>query len=523
MDRSRRQELYDRIRAASMDEVVLEEMVRHGFWPSGSERPHDPASDIKRRGELQRELAALRTEATRLQDEAALRREAHRRRLEEARKRREETKARAEATRQEKAAAWKARQREDIVFLGEEVSQLLGPGQSDRQRLGRHGLPELSDAKSIAAAMGISIGELRFLAFDRRVAKRHHYRRFLVPKKTGGERLISAPMPRLKAAQRWVLDQVLAKVPIHGAAHGFVEGRSICTNAAPHARAETVVNLDLADFFPSVGWLRVRGLLTALGYAPAAATILALLCTEREVDEIELDGECWFVGRGDRVLPQGSPASPAITNLLCRRLDARLTGLSRKHGATYTRYADDLTFSWAKPGGEVGKLIAAVERIVSDEGFAVHPNKTRVMRKGRRQEVTGLVVNDRPAVPRKELRRFRATLFQIERDGPEGKRWGHGAELFASLRGFAAYVAMVDPDKGRALVARVEALVAKHGYKAQRRTYAPGPRRWEKQPEPVEPVATSEPADSVLPTPDAAEQDGDETAAPKKKWWQFWK
>ena len=512
-----------------MDEVVLEEMVRHGFWPSGSERPHDPASDIKRRGELQRELAALRTEATRLQDEAALRREAHRRRLAEARKRREETKAKAEATRQEKAAAWNARQREEIVYLGDEVSQLLGPGESDLQRLRRYGLPELSDAKSIAEAMGISIGELRFLAFDRRVSKRHHYRRFLVPKKTGGERLISAPMPRLKAAQRWVLDHVLAKVPIHDAAHGFVNGRSICSNAAPHAKAATVVNLDLADFFPSVGWLRVRGLLTALGYAPAAATILALLCTEREVDEIELDGERYFVGRGERVLPQGSPASPAITNLLCRRLDARLTGLARKHGATYTRYADDLTFSWGKPGGEVGKLIAAVERIVSDEGFAVHPKKTRVMRQGRRQEVTGLVVNDRPAVPRKELRRFRATLFQVERDGPEGKRWGHGADLFASLRGFAAYVAMVDPDKGRALVTRVEALVAKHGYKAERRTYAPAPRRWEERAEPERPTAAAEPvAESVPPAPEAAaepaEPDGDDdTAAPKKKWWQFWK
>ena len=504
-----RQELYDRIRQSSKDEVILDEMIRLGFWPQKGTLPQDPADEIRRKGELRAELRALRSESTRLHNEAALKKEAHRRRLAEAKQKRQETKQRREQLRRDKAEAWARTKASQIGYLGPEVSRSLQDTTADEDKLRKLGLPVLTDAASVASAMGITVAQLRFLAFDRKVSRYHHYQRFFIPKKTGGDRLISAPLPRLKEAQRWVLDAVLDRLPTHPAAHGFVPGRSICTNARPHVGQGVVVNVDLKDFFPTVSWIRVRGLLRKLGYSRQAATILALVCTERDVDEVELDGTTWYVACSDRVLPQGSPASPGLTNALCRRMDARLIGLAKKHGFTYTRYADDLTFSHADPKAKVGTLLGAVRRIVADEDFAVHPDKTRVMRNGRRQEVTGLVVNDKLGIERRTLRRFRALLFQVERDGPDGKHWGPGADLFASLIGYASYVAMVDPAKGTPLLARAHAVAEQHHHKPKRKTYAKKP-----------PAQTQAAAPEPQPDP---EDTPEPEAPPKKKWWQFWK
>src|SRR5262249_8757414 len=154
-----------------------------------------------------------------------------------------------------------------------------------------------------------------------------------------------------------------------------------------------------------------------LGYGEAAATIFALICTEPETDEVELDGQTFHVARGPRKLPQGAPTSPMITNIVCRRLDARPARAARKPGVRDTRYADDLTFSGARDA-DVGAMLGRVRFIAAAEGFAEHPQKTRVLRRGRRQEVTGVVVNQRLAVDRETLRRFRALLFQIDKDGP---------------------------------------------------------------------------------------------------------
>ena len=123
---------------------------------------------------------------------------------------------------------------------------------------------------------------------------------------------------------------------------------------------------------------------------------------------------------------------------------------------------DDLTVSTRDRNAPVGKMLAFLRKLVATEGFAVHPDKVRVVRRGRRQEVTGVVVNDRPGVPRDDLRRFRALLFQIEKDGPAGKRWGHSeANVLEAALGYASYVAMVDPTKGEVLRAKVLALRAR--------------------------------------------------------------
>ncbi len=494
-----RKALYERIRKSSLDEVILEEMIRLGFWPATNDLPLDPVEDIRRKGELTRRLTELRSQQRDLRDETKLKEQARKERMAAARARRLENRERKLRERSERAAAWRLRKQHEIGYLGEGVSAGLGQRESDAPRLVSQGLPVLADAKALADAMEITVGELRFLAFSRSTSKQSHYQRFTIPKKTGGVRTISAPMPRLKASQYWILRTILNVLPMHDAAHGFRAQRSIVSNANEHVGADVVVNIDLKNFFPTVGYRRVKGLFRAFGYSEEVATILALLCTEPDVKIIELDDEAYHVATSERLLPQGAPTSPAITNLLCRRMDARMAGLCNKLGFRYTRYADDLSFS-AKGCAtkHVGKLLCQVEWVVAEEGFTIHPDKTRIFRNGRRQEVTGLVVNETLAVPRKSLRKFRSLLFQIDKDGPEGKHWGQGDDVLASAMGFANFVSMVQPEKGCALKKQVAALIAKHGG-------GPTP--------PPDSALSPEPS-----TPEPASGTAEKPA--KKKWWK---
>jgi retron-type reverse transcriptase len=459
-----RKELYERIARGGRDQVILEEMIRLGFWSEQQPGGHDAAL-VARESELRNRLASLREQAGKLVNLAKLAEEAKQQRMAESRKRRLETKQRQLGERAAKRAATKERKTREIVHLGPAVSAGLGPLpdrlQSDAEALARNDLPALADAGALAAALGISLGQLRFLAFDREVSTVTQYRRFRIPKRTGGERLISAPRQRLKTAQRWILDHLLGALPLSAHAHGFRQGRSIVSNASPHVGAQVVVNIDLRDFFPSVSYRRVKGLFRKLGYAEEVATLLGLLCTEPDTVQTQLDGVTYYVAQGTRHLPQGAPTSPAITNLLCRRLDQRLAGFANKHGLIYTRYADDLTLS-APPASQpqIGAMLAVLAKVAREEGFAVHPDKVSVKRQGRRQEVTGLVVNQRLGVDRDTLRRFRALLHKVAKDGPEGAQWGPSSDLMASLRGFANYVYMVDPEKGRKLRERVQGLAS---------------------------------------------------------------
>jgi hypothetical protein len=205
---------------------------------------------------------------------------------------------------------------------------------------------------------------------------------------------------------------------------------------------------------------RVKGLLRRAGLGEQVATVMALLATESPREPVVTHGKTYHVAIGPRSLPQGAPTSPSITNALCLRLDCRLSGLARKLGCRYTRYADDLTFSWhggARP--QIGALLRGTGTIVRAEGFEIHARKTRVMRAGARQKVTGLVVNaaaDRPParVPRATQRALRAAIRNRELGRP-----GKG-ETLEQLQGMAAFVMMTDPARGRAFMARIEQLIA---------------------------------------------------------------
>jgi len=455
-----RAELLARIQASSKDAVVLAEMQRLGFWPAGTSTPTLEAALIEREVELTKALDGLHAELRVKGDPEAALLAMRKERLAQSRERREATAQAREQRRFERAQRWHEARRTDAGYLGAGVSGGLQAPAAEGPALAP-GLPALASPLALAQAMGIALSELKFLCFHREVARTTHYRRFTLPKKTGGERTISAPMPRLKRAQYWVLDNVLAKVPLHAAAHGFVPGRSIVTNAAPHTGKPVVINLDLKDFFPSVTYPRIKGVFRALGYGEHVSTTLALLCSENAADELEVDGERFFVGgKGrDRVLPQGAPTSPMLTNILCRRLDRRLQGLADQLGFTYTRYADDLTFSASPDGAEqVGRLLRRVHHVLRDEGFTPHPDKQRVMRASSRQEVTGIVVNEKPSVSRTERRRLRAALHTAQRKGLEAATWQGQPATRDTLVGYARFVQMVDARQGAAVLPRALAL-----------------------------------------------------------------
>ncbi|HWU89863.1 MAG TPA: reverse transcriptase family protein [Kofleriaceae bacterium] len=369
--------------------------------------------------------------------------------------------------------AWSAYKRAHIVHLGPGVFwhdtadvDRFDAEDPERKRQ-ENALPALPDVEALAKALDTTIPRLRWLAYHREVDSGTHYHRWLVPKRDGSPRLISAPKPELKRIQRWIAREITEHLPIHGAAHGFVAGRSIATNATVHATARVVVKLDIKGFYPTVTTRRVKGLLRRAGLGEQVATLLALLVTESPREEVVTHGRTYYVATGPRSLPQGAPTSPSITNALCLRMDCRLSGLARKLGCRYTRYADDLTFSWHGPapegGTEVGALLRAVRQIVQSEGFAIHTKKTRVMRKGARQKVTGLVVNTAPAgvpsvrVPREAVRELRAAIKNRELGRP-----GKG-ETLEQLKGLAAFVMMTDQARGRAFMERIDRLIAAAG------------------------------------------------------------
>lgn len=216
------------------------------------------------------------------------------------------------------------------------------------------------------------------------------YKDFTIPKKSGGVRKISAPRGSLKQILSYlnVIFQAMYEPTV--AAMGFVPGRSIVDNAAVHTGRNYVFNTDLKDFFPSIHQARVWKTLQLkpFSFNKEVASVVAGLCCMLDPNGIT-DKKGMIIG----VLPQGSPCSPILTNIICRNLDRKLLGLAKRFNLRYTRYADDITFSSDyNVFKESGEFIEEFTRIIAEQGFEINDNKTRLQKSGQRQEVTGLVV-----------------------------------------------------------------------------------------------------------------------------------
>jgi RNA-directed DNA polymerase len=264
-------------------------------------------------------------------------------------------------------------------------------------------------------------------------APERFYRQFVVRKRSGGQREINEPLPSLKQIQRWILDRILYAEPVSKYAKGFVPKRSIKENARFHRKQPYLLSLDIKDFFPSIKRPRVFGIFRAFGYSQEVANILARLCTREEC------------------LPQGAPTSPALSNLFARRLDRKLGGLAKKIKARYTRYADDLTFSGSF---SPGKVIKVVREVLAEEKLSLNEAKTRLMEPHQRQEVTGIVVNQRLRAARDLRRGLRQAIYYIETYGL-GSHLEHIREVrgryIYHLLGLATFILYVDPEDSDAL------------------------------------------------------------------------
>jgi RNA-directed DNA polymerase len=333
-------------------------------------------------------------------------------------------------------------------------------------------VPRIESEGELAEWLGLSVAELEWFAdlkrlgAKRREEKLRHYSYRVLAKSTGGTRataggirLIEAPKLRLKAMQRKILTEILAQIPSHPAAHGFVKGRSIKTFAAPHVGRCVVLRMDLREFFPSLRGGRVQALFRTAGYPERVADLLGGLCTNATPRDVwkaaPIDPAALYETRQLYAwphLPQGAPTSPTLANLCAYRVDCRLSGLARTVGATYTRYADDLAFSGDEVFEQrVERFALHAAAILYDEGFEVHHRKTRIMRQGVRQYLAGVVANERVNVVRADFDRLKATLTNCAKHGPASQNREAHPAFRQHLVGRIAFVEMINPQKAARL------------------------------------------------------------------------
>lgn len=287
---------------------------------------------------------------------------------------------------------------------------------------------KLNTKTDVAVLLGITVSELN--AIYGRYGVSSYYETFTIPKKNGGSRLISSPTRSLKyilVKFSSILTKLYNESNVNNKiAHGFVEDRSIITNAKVHFGRKYLLNIDLVDFFPSITFSRVRGLfIKGLGVGYEAANIMAMLT-------------CY-----NGCLPQGSPCSPVISNMICKNLDKSLYAFSKKHRMKITRYADDITvssndkYSFSKVFNQE-ELESEFVDLIESNGFRINDEKTRVAYSSNKKEVTGLVINRKINVPRKFVRELRATLHRTSFLSDQEKK-----ENFNKIYGRVSYLRQI--------------------------------------------------------------------------------
>ena len=256
--------------------------------------------------------------------------------------------------------------------------------------LSKTGAPVILTPKHLALLIGIPYSEFRKMFY----ARDKFYRSYTIKKRNGGERLIEAPYPSLKMVQRWILDNILIPSAVfHPSVVGFRQGKTIVDNAIPHLGHDVLLKMDIKDFFPSVTQASVREYFNSLGYLGSLSGTLAYLCCK------------------DARLPQGAPTSPILSSVLFVKMDRELNRIAVTEGLSYTRYADDLTFS----GDHIPiSFIKAVTAVAKDNNLRINKEKTRRSGKDSRKVITGVSISsDKPTIPRSLKREIRQKVHYI--------------------------------------------------------------------------------------------------------------
>lgn len=257
----------------------------------------------------------------------------------------------------------------------------------------------------------------------------HFYRTFKIKKKSGGMREIRAPYPSLKAIQKWIYEFVLKKQYVHGCAHGFTHRKSIVTNAKKHVDNKCLLKLDLKDFFPSIKINKVVQVFKNIGYTNTVSWFLAKICC--------LDDE----------LPQGAPTSPVLSNIVARMMDKRLYRLAKRFDFSYTRYADDISFS----GEDIPvAFVKYVTDIIEDCGFAINQKKVRLYKENDNKILTGVSLkNGVIKLPREKRRAYEQEIYYAIKYGINTRTksdYQYFSTYILSLLGKAHFWLMLEPD-----------------------------------------------------------------------------
>ena len=287
-----------------------------------------------------------------------------------------------------------------------------------------------------------------------------NYLRFSIKKRSGKRRIIDAPAPELKQLQRSILDNILYQFLPHPISHGFTQYRSPRTNAVMHKQAAVVLNIDIKDFFPSINENRVIKLFEYLSDQSKTKVNPLKLTTE---DCRILAALCAHMGR----VPQGAPTSPMISNLICLGMDKEMKTLSEQYdGCTITRYADDITISCSNKEFDIGKFIHPISEITHKYGFVLNREKTRILRRHKRQEVTGVVINEGTNAPKAYRRLVRAQVHNyINAKTPD-------ITEYRKIRGKIEWISSLNPSHGQQLLKKLGSKTPKNSGKSSSKTTA---------------------------------------------------